>query len=353
MDVAERVWTVLRGKMPDRIPWLIYSNHLPRGSFERRMRDLGLGLDVRCSVYKVHTPNVKLETRTVRDYEYLIYRTPLGEVHSKRRIGLTFQLPGQGSWTVEYPVKNMGDVKILKFIVEDTVYEPQYEVYRQLEEELGGDGVVTSGADYTPLMKVIIAYMGFTVFALMSRRHMETIEELMESLDRKYLDMYKVIAKSPAKIVRVGDNIDGVMISPNLFEKYCLRYYDKYADILKRAGKFVISHMDGRLKVLKDLIANTRLDAIEAFTPPPVGDLSLREARESWRDKIIWLNFPEEVLLRTSEEIRDYTLKILKEMAPGLGYIISVTEDVHPAYFRKGIEAVTETLYRYGSLPLT
>ncbi len=352
MDVAERVWKVLKGEMPDRIPWLIYSNHLPRGSFERRMRDMGLGLDVRCSVYKVHTPNVKVETRTVGDYVYTIYRTPLGEVYSKRRTGLSFQFSGQGSWTVEHPVKNPDDLKVMKFIVEDMVYEPEYEIYRQTEEELEGDGIVTAGADYTPLMKTIIGYMGFKNFAIMYRRHMEVIEELLESLDKKYLEMYGIIAKSPAKIVRIGDNIDGVMISPHLFERYCLPYYNKYADILKNAGKIVISHMDGRLKMLKALIAKTKLDAIEAFTPPPVGNLPVKEAKEAWKDKVVWMNFPEEVLLRTTEEIRDYTLKLLKDMAPGLGYMISVTEDIHPAHFRKGIGTVTETLYAHGRLPI-
>jgi len=352
MNVAERVWEVLRGGMPDRIPWLIYAGHLPRGSFERKMRDMGLGLDVWCSVYKVYTPNVNVETRTVGDYVYTLYRTPLGEVTSKRRTGLSFQFRGQGSWTVEYPVKKPEDLKVMKLIVEDTVYEPEYEIYEQTEEELEGDGIITVWADYTPLMKTMVGFMGFQTFAIMIRKHTQDLEELINSIDRKYLEMYRVIAKSPAKIIRVGDNIDGAMISPNLFETYCLPYYNKYAEILKSAGKVVISHMDGRLKSLKDLIAKTSLDAIEAFTPPPMGDLPVRDAKESWKDKVVWMNFPEDIFLRTDRQIRSYTLNLLKEMSPGWGYIISVTEDTHPTYFKKGIETVTKTLYRNGCLPI-
>ena len=351
MEIAERVYAVLRGEMPDRVPQLIYSNHLPRGSFERRMRSMGLGLDVRCRVYRTYTPNVKTETGTVGDYIYTVYSTPLGKVYSKRRINLKFQFPG-GTWVVEHPVKKLEDIQVVKFIVDDTVYEPYYEVYNQIEEDLGGDGVITCGADYTPLMKVIIGFMGFRNFALMYRRNPEAVEELIETLDRKYIEMYKVIARSPARIVRIGDNIDGVMISPSLFERYCLPYYNKYAETLKEAGKIVISHMDGRLRNLKDLIAKTRLDAVEAFTPPPMGDLPVKEARETWKDKVIWMNFPEEVFLRPAEQIRDYTLKLLKEMTPGTGYIVSITEDVPPEHFRKGVETLTETLQRYGVLPL-
>ncbi len=352
MDVAERVYSTLKGEVADRIPWLIYSNHLPRGSFERRMRNMGLGLDVRCSVFRSYTPNVKVESKTVGDYTYVVYRTPIGEVYSKYRIGLTFQFKGQGSWIVEHPIKKVEDIGVVKFIVEDTVYEPQYEVYTQLEEELEDDGIVTVGGDYTPLMKIIVNFMGFRNFALMQMKHMDRIDELIKALDEKYVEMYSIIAKSPAKIVRIGDNIDGKMISPKLFEKYCLPYYNKYAEILKNQGKYVISHMDGRLKVLKELIAKTKLDAIEAFTPPPMGDLPVVEARKAWKDKVIWMNFPEEVFLRSREEIELYTKNLLKEMAPGFGYIISITEDTHPDHFKKGIEVVTKVIWNYGGLPI-
>lgn len=61
MNVAERVKAVLDGRMPDAVPMLIYSNHLPRGEFERNLRNIGLGLDVRCSVYRSYMPKVKVE----------------------------------------------------------------------------------------------------------------------------------------------------------------------------------------------------------------------------------------------------------------------------------------------------
>lgn len=352
MDVAERVWSVLRGEVPDKVPWLIYSNHLPRGSFEREMRAMGLGLDVRCSVHRLHMPNVKTETTTVGNYAYTLYRTPVGELRTTRRTEMTFQLPNQGSWTMEHPVKNHGDLRAAKFMIEDTVYEPQYDLYGQLEEELEGDGVVTVGGDYTPLMKTIVTYLGFRTFALTLRSHPEELEDLLEALDRRNIDMYNVIARSPARIVRIGDNIDGVMISPALFEKYCLPYYNKYARVLKNASKTVISHMDGRLRKLKGVIARSDLDAIEAFTPPPMGDLPVREAKEAWRGKVLWMNFPEEVFLRSAEEIREYAMSLLKEMAPGPGYIIGITEDIAPAHLRKGIRAVTEVLHEHGTLPL-
>ncbi|MBO3804068.1 MAG: hypothetical protein JTT11_09430, partial [Candidatus Brockarchaeota archaeon] len=91
---------------------------------------------------------------------------------------------------------------------------------------------------------------------------------------------------------------------------------------------------------------------IEAFTPPPMGDLPLREAKDAWKGKAIWVNFPEEVFLRSAEEIRRFTIGLLEEIAPGDGFIIGITEDINPDHFRKGMETVTRTIYEYGDLPI-
>lgn len=351
MEIRERVHAVLEGDMPDRLPLLIYSGHLPRGAFERRMRNMGLGLDVRCTVYRSHTPNVRNETRTVGDYTDTEIITPVGRLNSRRRINLKFQLTG-GSWVVKHPVASPEDMEVMEFVIQDTVYEPQYDDYRQLEGELGGDGVVTVGAPYTPLMQVIVGYMGFKNFAFAYRRDRKAVERILDVLDRKYLELYRIIAESPAEIVRIGDNIDELMVPAHLFERHCLPYYNKYARILKRAGKKAISHMDGRLKSLKALIGATELDAIEAFTPPPMGNLPIAEAREAWRGKALWLNFPETVLLQPAEEIRKYTLELMREMGNGAGYIIGITEDIHPDHYRKAMETLTTIVHEHGNLPL-
>jgi uroporphyrinogen-III decarboxylase len=351
MDIEKRVKAVLDGRMPDMIPMLIYSNHLPRGKFERYLRNMGLGLDVRCSVYRVYMPNVRIEERRSGNYLYTVYHTPKGNLSMATRVNLKFQLAG-GSWVVEHPVKSVNDIKALKFMIEDTVYEAHYDEYSQLKGDLEGDGVVTVSSDYTPLMKTIIRYMGFKNFALIYKRRQDVIDDVIQTIDEKYMEMYKIIADSPAEIVRMGDNIDSTFISPALFEKYCLPYYNKYSRILRARGKKVISHMDGRLRILRDLIAEAELDAIEAFTPPPVGDLPVKEAKEKWSDKVIWINFPETVFLEGPEKIRRFTVNLLEEAAPGDRFIVSITEDIPQEYLKTSLKLLVETIHEYGRLPI-
>jgi hypothetical protein len=76
-------------------------------------------------------------------------------------------------------------------------------------------------------------------------------------------------------------------------------------------------HMDGRLSVLKNLIAHTPIDIIEAFHPPPMGDLPLNEALAVWKEKVIWIGFPAAIYSLGSAAVKDYTLELLSSVVPG------------------------------------
>jgi len=111
--------------------------------------------------------------------------------------------------------------------------------------------------------------------------------------------------------------------------------------------------MDGRLRHLKDLISKMDLDAVEAFTPPPMGDLPLEEARSAWKGKVISLNFPQSVFLEGAEATRKRAMRILEEAAPGDNFMPTITEDIPSDYRWAGLSAVTDVLQMGGVCPLS
>ncbi len=129
--------------------------------------------------------------------------------------------------------------------------------------------------------------------------------------------MYEIAARSPAPIVLCGDNIDGVLVTPQLFETYFMPVYEEQARILHQSGKLMAVHMDGRLNALKGLIARTPIDIVEAFHPLPMGDLPLSEALALWADKAIWLGYPGSVYALGAEAIKQHALSLLREAIPG------------------------------------
>lgn len=66
MDIYGRVMYTLGGGISDCLPMLIYSNHPSRDRFECEVRNMGLGLDVMCNVYKVSVPNARVEEKGLR-----------------------------------------------------------------------------------------------------------------------------------------------------------------------------------------------------------------------------------------------------------------------------------------------
>ncbi|MEM3693040.1 MAG: uroporphyrinogen decarboxylase family protein [Candidatus Bathyarchaeia archaeon] len=349
MDVRERTLAVLRGEKPDKLPWLAYSFLMPPvGSAERMLRNMGLGLVLRLRVWREEMPNVIVEERTIGNICERIYITPLGKVSTRLRTGLR-SFAG-GVWAIEPLVKDLRDYEVVEFMIKDTVYSPDYEAFMEAERNLGGDGLAYVRVEPSPFQKLMKDLMGYRNLALGIYRYRRELEALMEVIARKQDELYHIVAESPAEVVLLPENTNSVFTSPELFERYCLPYYKRRTDMLRAKGKIVMAHMDGKLRVLKDLIAKTGFTAVEAFTPPPMGDLSLEEAWATWGDDFpIWVNFPGSVCLLGLEKLREYAIMLVKQGVAHGRMILSVTEDLPPPLVGN-LKTITEVVNAYGAL---
>jgi len=354
MNIRERVYEALRWGSPDYVPWVVKPNHLPRGEKERELRAKGLGLSIPVSVFKMTMEGVEYEQRTFGNYFVRVYRTPVGEVKEVYRTNLPSEAGERSDkWRVEHFIKNESDYKVVEYMYENIKVTPNYRDAMIIEKDLGGDGIIYTGGGYSPLMELIINLMGFKKFSVEIRRNPGKIEGLLELLWERKLEIYRIVAASQVKIVLIGDNIDEVLIDPRLFKKYCLPFYQECSELLKKHGKIVGSHMDGRLKSLKSLILESGLDFIHGFTPPPGGNLSIKEARETWKENIaLWLNIPQVTFYWDDEELSKYIASLLKESSPGYGFMLGITETVPPEQRMRGYTVITNVVKEFGKLPI-
>ena len=356
MNNRERVFAALSWEAPDIVPFVPKSNHVPRNMEKlKRLKDIGMGLSMEVGVFEVQTPNVTTRTQVVDDFQITTYHTPVGEVSTKVRINL----PSEGgeretTWVVEHMFKKSEDYKVIKFIIEDKIYKPNYSEAVKKEKALDEDGVVFTSTGYSPLMQLIAEnYMGFQRLAVELSRRPSEVETLMEAMDAKFEEQVRIVANSPIKLVHVCGNIDGVLVNPRIFKKYIIPRYQKYNEILHRSGKITMTHMDGRLKCLKELIRETGLDTVEAFTPPPGGDLPLKEARAAWdEDLAIWVNIPEVTFYYEPSELECFIRTLLTEASPGNGLVLGITETVPPSRRDSGLEIITKSVQKYGRCPI-
>ncbi|RLI25116.1 hypothetical protein DRO57_04825 [Candidatus Bathyarchaeota archaeon] len=354
MNPRERIMAALTWGWPDYVPWAVKPNHLPRGTWERVLRNMGLGLTIEQSVYRIEMHGVEVLERRAGNHVERTYRTPVGEVSEVVRINLPSEAGERGgSWKVKGLIDRPEDYDVLLYIIDHMVVKPDYEDFHVIDEELGVDGVVLTNVGYSPFMKLLVEYMGFRKLVVELNRRPGKVEEVLQALHRKTLEACRIVADSPARLVLVGDNIDENLVNPRFFEKYCLPYYREYTRILHSKGKVVGSHMDGRLRNLAELIAESGFDFIHGFTPPPTGNLSIRDARRLWdRDIAIWVNIPETLFYEEPEVIERSVRSFLRESAPGDGFMLGITETVPPWRRRIGYETVMRTVLKHGRLPV-
>ena len=104
------------------------------------------------------------------------------------------------------------------------------------------------------------------------------------------------------------------------------------------------SHFDGNCKLLADLIAQTDLDYIEAFTPAPDTDMTLDDAVSAWPDKCLWINFPSSLHLASKEKIAQTTRELLESASNHKRFLIGITEDVPADRWQENFKTISETI---------
>lgn len=363
MTRRSRILGASRLQPVDRLPFFHYWRHSQIGFAEREARNRGMGMCwVRPSYVEVLHDVQVADTFTTLDGRPVVRRTfttPLGAVSYAE-----YREPGTGQWhanrswkdsvpwLVERLIKNPADYGIVKYIVEHTEYVADYFPIEQAMDWLGDEGIVLDSLPHSPLQMLMIDWIGSEEgrFFYHYADYPELVEELYQAIARSRLALYEIVARSPAPAVMHGDNVDGWLVSPRLFERYLMPVYEAEAAPLHARGKLLAVHMDGRLNSLKHLIARTPIDILDGLHPIPMGDLRIREALNLWPEKCLWLGFPGAIYELGAQETQTFMLDLLREVIPGerLAVIMS-TENLVSNENLLALTAVLED----AELPLT
>ena len=330
MTRRERILKASHRERVDRLPFFHNWRHMQIGWAERECRNRGMGMSWARPSYVTKIHDVDITEQWLQKDGQTVYRrifsTPVGTVYQdEMRAPGTGMWHGMRGWNDITPwqtarlIKEPEDYKVVKYIVEHTEYIADYFPLEQAKNWLGDEGIVMDIQPHQPMQTLMIDWVGSEEgrFFIHHAKYLDLVEDLYRAVSKSREPMYEIGARSPADIIWCGDNIDGVLVNPRLFEKYFMPQYEKMAKICHEHGKPLAIHMDGRVGVLKDLIAKTPLDIIEALTPPPMGDLSIGEALACWPDKVIWVGFPGSVYMMGPEATREHALNLLRDTVPG------------------------------------
>ncbi|MGQ9781278.1 MAG: hypothetical protein ACUVQ8_03340 [Nitrososphaeria archaeon] len=360
MSARDRILNLLNKEAGDRIPFAHCDRHLPRGEKERRARNMGMALLCYRPCYIEYISNVEITTRSEPDTIIRTYKTAAGSLSETLRVGVGYgqalfgrDWKGLQPIRTQFLVKEKKDYRILKSMAENLHFKPYYYPVEDQAKRLGEDGIVISTIPYEPMQRLLIEWVGSRLYVDLAKDR-ETVEEIYETLEKRYEEeLFPIAADSPSEVVLYGGNIDSVLVNPQMLERYYLPTYEKCSKILHSKGRLLDVHMDGKLKSLLELIAESKVDIVEAFTPPPMGDLPIETALQLWKDKIIWINFPSTISTAMGprpSSVKEYLLQLLEKTIPGNRImLIASTENFVP---EENIIAMAEVMGK-ATLPLT
>lgn len=340
MTNRERILAASRKQPTDRLPFFHYWRHCQTGWAERECRNRGMGICWLRPPYVEKLHGVEIEEKRMVVHGRAVIRrtfsTPVGKIYEDElrepgtgQYKLMRSWKGHQPWITERLLKGPDDYKVLKYIVEHTEYLPDYFPIEQAMDWLGDEGIVLDGLPHSPMQMLMIHWLGSEEgrFFYHLADYPDLIEELCQAVSKSRDPLYEIAAKSPAPVSLCGDNIDGVLANPKLFERYFMPEYEKQSKPLHRHGKLMAVHMDGRLSVLKELIGRTPIDIVEAIHPPPMGDLPIGEALAAWPNKALWVGFPSSIYDAGPETTREFAVDLLREVGTGARLAIAISTE--------------------------
>ncbi len=280
---------------------------------------------VKTTVHDVREPDGSVTTCTT-------FQTPIGELRKIERSSTV----SYSKAIIEHPVKTENDLRILRFMIRDQKIEASSQAYEnqlRLMKLWEGWGIVSSLPPRTPFARLIVEWAGFMNVVRLQSRAREAFDETVHLMYDADDPIYEAISNAPARFVYFGENLSSELISPNLFKTYLDSYYKKRSSQLHSKGKSIFLHIDGSLRGLLPLLAQTGVDCAQSLTPAPFGDVNIQDLRRLAGEGIVlWGGlagvlfstiYPADMLRQTVEQVIDNYLSDRR-------FIIGVADQVPP-----------------------
>ena len=351
MTNRERILAVILGHELDRVPFVQY-NHLGAPN-EEVWSELGrdcMGVLRWTSLHRFVHPNCRFVTEEVpSDGPRLSRRTlytPKGALTEMRRFEPTYGTAN----LYEHFVKEPGDFRALISYFRDITVIEDLTQFENNRRELGDDGLSLVNTGRTPYQQLWVQWVSLTDLVLYLADYPDLLDECTREMERIQTQVFEIVARSPAQLVDIGDNITAPAIGRSYFERYCAPAYRELAELLADRPQPVpvFVHMDGDLRPLHDQIGRSGVGGIDSFSPQPDNDNSPAEALALWPHMRLLVNFPSSVHLKSAQTIYETAMRILEEAGHSGQLQIQISENVPPGVWRKSYPAIVRAIADFG-----
>jgi hypothetical protein len=164
--------------------------------------------------------------------------------------------------------------------------------------------------------------------------HPEKIHSLLDRLTQFSLIWAVAQVRRGCDAIKLSSPWAGsTFISRKHYQTFVLPFEKRIVEAVHQAGGVIYTHTCGAIDDRLDLIVESGVDGIECLDPPPLGDVDLKEAVESWGDRIFIKGNVDSVhtlLEKSPKAIRVDANHRLAVGSQGRGFILSTACSVAP-----------------------
>lgn len=366
MTSRERLMTALENGRPDRLPcqvhgWMDYYLKTYLDRLDWWDANARFGLDFAMYVSPAYEYDVKdLANWEIERTELGIDRsgsrrwaekikTPRGELHRETAANEITE------WTTEYLIKNERDFDLWdQFCPVPTGVD--FGPIEEVKDRLGENGIIRShpfspgqGSPWQSFCTLI----GTEPAIVMAIDKPDRLHHTLERILQKTLRVTEMWNGTPADMVETGGGAgSSTVISPAIFEEFCLPYDRQQNEAFHEAGLKVVYHLCGGLMPMLDLVVESGADGLETMTPPGMGgDCDLREASRRVGERLFFIGGFDQLTgfeRGTPERARQQVLDCFEATKDHAGYIVCPSDHFFhgdPACIEAFAAAAKECVY--------
>ena len=272
-------------------------------------------------------------------------QTPIGEI---RQVHIVMEGACRTKYLAEHFIKDLESLETMKYIVEATHYEPDYESTERALVETGDDGIVLNSFSCVPFIQFAKTDAGYANAFYLWTDHRKEVDSLIEAYTQNFLQGCRILADGFADVIATGDNMDGQTISPPIFKEYAIPFYQEVKKMTSAAGKLFQSHWCGRTQNLLPLTPGCGLDIVEAIVTKPMADIELSEALDILDGRVVLQGGIPSVLVceegYSREEFESYINEVILPLKGRRGFILGMADNVPPNADFSRVEAIAELI---------
>lgn len=393
MTHRERMMRVIRGEPVDRIPYcprldLWYNANRRAGTLPSKYRNAslfqivddcgfgfhgivphfkelrspedelhrGLGVyNLACMPCRTRFENVKVEYRQEGDELAVRYHTPHGDLTTRalhdegmKKAGITI------SHLKEHAFKGPQDYKAIAWIFDNAEVESNEDGYRGFAEDVGERGIAAGFLSLagSPMHLILRELMPFETFCFELFDHPDELARCTASIGGYFDRLFKVAAASSADLFLFGANYDVTLTNPDFFREHITPWLGKFAAMLHKKGKFLLTHTDGENTGLLDCFLESRIDVADSICPRPMTRLSIKEVRQAFGGRItIMGGVPSASLIRDAmadREFGPFMDNFFEEIGKGDRLILGISDTTPPAADFNRIIEIEKRIQAFG-----